>query len=355
MLSEDISNKVLTVGCAYKYPKGGVAQVISNYSHYVFPVFKCVVNSGGNNKFYKLIRAIIALFQICLKLTFDQKIKIIHIHTASYNSFKRSAWFVYIGRLFRKKIVLHIHGGGFKEYYYTNPKWITSVLDKCDAIVVLSKSWKSFFEKISICSNIFIVENIIEHPVHTFVRDWQKKKINMLFLGLISEAKGIFDLLNVLSENAKMFHDKILLHIGGNGKVQELNEYVERYGLKDMVVYEGWVSGEKKVNLFQQADIFVLPSYTEGLPVSILEAMSYRLPILSTPVGGIPEVVKEGVNGILIQPGDTDALYHALLRLISDIELRENMGMESYRKVQSYFPEEVNRSLEKLYTYLLLD
>ena len=79
----------------------------------------------------------------------DRKIKIVHIHTASYNSFKRSAWYVSLANFMRKKVLLHIHGGGFKEYYATNPQWISSVLNKCDGIITLSESWKEFFQGVT--------------------------------------------------------------------------------------------------------------------------------------------------------------------------------------------------------------
>mgnify|MGYP006982445944 CR=1 FL=1 len=103
MLSKEISSRVLSIGCSYKHPKGGVAQVMKNYEDYIYPEFKCVVNSGGNNKIEKLLRAIGGWLEMLVKLLFDRQIKIVHIHTASYNSFKRSAIFLEVGQMVRQE------------------------------------------------------------------------------------------------------------------------------------------------------------------------------------------------------------------------------------------------------------
>lgn len=351
MLSEKISKNILTIGCSYRNPKGGIAMVMKNYEDYVFPDFKCVVNSGGKNKFEKLFKGVYGLILMFSKLLFDRKIKIVHIHTASYNSFKRSIWYLRLAKFFRKKVILHIHGGGFKDYYATNPKWISKMLNKSDGIIVLSESWKEYFQTITQHPEIFIVENIVAEPING--EKHKSDKFELLFLGLINPAKGIFDLLEVLKENINEFSGKVLLHIGGNGNVDELKQKIEEYGLSDMVAFEGFVSGDKKTELLQNCDAYILPSYVEGLPISILEAMSYKKPILSTPVGGIPEVVKDGVNGILFDPGDKNAIASAIIKLQQDNNLLKQMEKESYRIIQPHFPDNVISKLEQVYKELL--
>lgn len=352
MINDEISKQVLTVGCRYKHPKGGVAQVLYNYSCFVFQDFKFIANSGGRNKLHKLIKAISSFLETCCLLIFDRDIKIVHIHTASYNSFKRSAWFVRLAKMFRKKVILHIHGGGFKEYYATNAKWISSVLERSDAIITLSNSWRRFFQSIVKRPAVFVVENIVPFPVQQTAKE-DDGKFHLLFLGLISKGKGIFDLIEVLHENVKSFSDNVLLHIGGNGEVGLLNKKVKEYGLEGCVRYEGFVSGDKKIRLLNEADAFILPSYTEGLPVSILEAMSYKKPILTTPVGGIPEIVKQNVNGILFQPGDKIAISKAIEQIMNNDVEKEVMGEKAYQMVQSFLPVNVEMRLEEVYKWLL--
>lgn len=353
MLSKDLCLKILTIGCQYKKPRGGVAQVMNTYSKYVYSDFRCIPNSGGNNVLVKFLRAVVSYIQTLVLLIFDSRIKVLHIHTASYNSFKRSSYWVSLGRLFNKKIVLHIHGGGFKEYYKTNPQWIKSVLDKSDCLVVLSDTWKKYFDGELGCKNVEIVENIVPSPEVSKMKK-EDNKLHLLFMGLITEQKGIFDLLEMINEH-KELQDRIFLHVGGNGKVQEFLDMVEKFNLKSCVKFEGFVSGQKKIDLLNIADAYILPSYIEGVPISILESMSYSLPILSTPVGGIPEVVHNGVNGILFTPGNKEEIYNAINTLLNNRNTLKEMGLKSYTMITKHLPEQVESVLRQIYMGLLKD
>lgn len=340
------SNISVTIGCKYNPPKGGVAQVLYNYEKYVFPEFKCITNSGQGNTIYKLWKAISALIQLFFTLLFNKQIKIVHIHTASYNSFRRSAWFVHLGKAMHRKVILHIHGGGFKEFYQTAPQSISNVLNNCDCIITLSPKWQEYFKTITTCPMIEVVNNIIAPP--TFLQTKRNdEKLHLLFLGLITEQKGIFDLLEVLSDHKNELEGKIVLHIGGNGKINKLKEIIQTHKIQDIIIYEGWVSGEKKIQLFNISDAFILPSYAEGLPVSILEAISYGLPILSTPVGGIPEVVNES-NGILFEPGNKAKIYDSILKLIKSNINPATIKEQSYK----YLPENIESQLDAIYKKL---
>ena len=113
----------------------------------------------------------------------------------------------------------------------------------------------------------------------------------------------------------------------------------------------GWVGGDKKINLLNWADVFILPSFNEGLPISILEAMSYGLPIISTPVGGIPEVVKD--NGTLVTPGNDGEICSAMKKYVDNHELLMKEGEMSLKIVETYLPEYVMMQLENIYIKLL--
>ena len=352
-LSIDVAESILTVGCSYNPPTGGVAQVLYNYRKYVFPVFKCVVNSKTTSQISKIFIAIYAIIKTVFVLLIDRKIKILHIHTASYNSFWRSLWFVTVGKLFHKKVILHIHGGGFKEFYSSEQEKISKILNSSDCIITLSESWQKFFLKISCCKNIEVVNNIVPEPVQiSVVKD---QKFHLLFLGTITNAKGIYDLIQIFSQNKDQFLDRIVLHIGGTGEVENLQLLIKENCLESIVIYEGWVSGNRKIELLNMADAFILPSYTEGLPVSILEAMAYKLPILSTPVGGIPEIVQNDENGILFNPGDLNSIVSAINYLLDNRNTARLMGDNSLRRITPYFPDNVGHKLQDLYTNLLND
>lgn len=349
MLPEDISKKILTIGCRYKRPRGGVAYVMYNYSRYVFPKFKCIANSGFRNKSLNIIYGFIALIATFFRLCIDRKIKIVHIHTASYNSFRRSAIFVDLALVCGKKPILHIHGGGFKEFYATKPEWISKVLNKCAAIIVLSQSWKQFFESITDNVPIHIVNNVVSAPSQDTFDKINDAKFHLLFLGLLDRQKGIFDLLNAIADNKDTFKDRIHLHIGGNGDKGCLIKRINVLKIEDIVTYEGFVSGKKKEKLLQMCDAYILPSYVEGLPLSIIEAMTYGKPILATPVGAIPEIVSHGKNGLLFNPGDEEGIANSINTLMNNKKQCEAMGYECKQRSLYFLPDKVSLLLLDIY------
>ena len=350
-LSNEISKNILTIGCEYKpVPKGGVAQVIYLYDNLIYPKFKFIANSGGGNKFRKLWIAIESLLMMIWRCLVDKDIKIVHIHTASYNSFRRSVWFMRVAQFMRRKVILHIHGGGFKDYYATDKEWISKKLNCADRLIVLSPFWKEFFDTIVEQSKVYVIENIIEYPQKKSVT--KDDRLHLLFLGLIADAKGIFDLLDVLREHKEEFKNKLILHVGGNGEVDRFNKFIADNHLRDMVLYEGWVSGDKKVDLLNLCDLYILPSYAEGVPLSILEAMSYDMAIVASNVGGIPELVND-TNGIMFNPGDKDAIYQSLKILLESSEKLDNLKSNASKGVEVHYADEVERGLKILYLNLL--
>lgn len=195
-----------------------------------------------------------------------------------------------------------MHGGAFKEFALKHRTIVNNTLRKCDTVIVLSDSWKEFFINELGCKNVIVIKNPIEHPIYKSVP--KKTACVLLFLGLLCKEKGIYDLLEVISENKKAYGGNLIFRFAGNGNVVDVLNTIKRLKIDDIVFYEGWVSGKEKIKLLNEADVYILPSYYEGLPISILESMSYHLPIISTNVGGIPEIVKDGVNGFIIEPGN---------------------------------------------------
>lgn len=355
MIPLSTANAIATIGPEYLPPKGGIAQTIYNYSKYIFPEneFRFIANSCDGNRLKKIYRLIASLLQFVITLTFKRQVKIIHIHTASNFSFKRSSWFVNIARLFNKKIIMHIHGGGFKTYYNSgNETFVKKTLNKCDRIVVLSDEWQDWFQNDLQCDNVSVVPNVIPEP-QSFERKQDDEEFHLLFLGLINEEKGVFDLIQAIADNKEQLHGILQFHIAGNGMVSRLKNEIYDKGLQDIVKYEGWVDSEAKHNLLCLSDALVLPSYTEGLPISILEAMSYRLPVISTPVGGIPSVISDGVNGFLVEPGNGSEFIKRINCLIDDKMLVKSMGEQSFERVNKYFPSSVSNKLTEIYSELL--
>src|SRR5690606_2022961 len=141
-------------------------------------------------------------------------------------------------------------------------------------VICLSKYWFQYLNSNFEISNLFIINNPVDPPQHNenIYRD-NPGKTKLLFLGLISKNKGIFDLIDVLATNKESFQNRLCLSIGGNGETDKLRKEINDKKLGEMVEYLGWVTQDKKNNCLQQTDVYILPSYNEGLPISILEAM----------------------------------------------------------------------------------
>ena len=154
-------------------------------------------------------------------------------------------------------------------------------------------------------------------------------------MGWTIRAKGIFELAEAVARipnDAPAFE----VHVVGDGvDKQEFEAAVARLDVHGRFTVHGWVDEERKLELIRSADVFVLPTYTEGMPVALLEAMAAGLAIITTPVGAIPEVVTPGVHGELVRPRDVDGLARAITKLCRDPELRARYGKASQERARS--------------------
>ena len=352
IIDKNISRKVIMTGVAYEnnHP-GGISAVVQYWANYIedlqyIPTFK---EGSILTKIFIYIRAI---FVFSLKIKRDNTIKILHAHTAAGNDFGRTAKLVEIAKKKGLKVIIHCHASSFKDYYgeakEKKKEWIKGVLLKADVLIALSESWKKYFISIGVNeSKIMILHNITAYP-HFITISKNEGKVRLLFMGEIGQRKGVFDLLKAIGDHREELKDKIELRIGGNKMEDKLLAAIRDYRLENFVRFEGFVSGEKKIELLNWANVFVLPSFNEGLPISILEAMSYRMPIISTPVGGIPEVVDEK-NGKLVTPGNDKQIYEAIREYVDNGSLIKQQGDVSFKKVETYLPEYVLNHLKTIY------
>ena len=356
IIEKSISSKVLMTGVYYeKNHPGGISAVVQYWSKYIdelqyYPTFK----EGSNiSKIVIFLKTLIALK---FRMTMDKNIRILHAHTAAGTDFRRTSFVVDMAKKKGLKVVLHSHASSFKDFYrnsdYKKKEWIKCVLNKADILIVLSESWRSYFMELGVPeSKIIILHNITEYPIVKGVEK-NEDRVRLLFMGEIGQRKGVFDLLRAIGNHKEVLKDKIELRIGGNKMEDELRANIDEYGIGDFVHFEGFVSGDKKIELLNWANVYVLPSFNEGLPISILEAMSYKMPVISTPVGGIPEVVDKN-NGVLVTPGNDEQIFKAIWKYVESSSLIEEQGEKSYKKVETYLPEYVLDHLKQIYEGLL--
>jgi len=285
----------------------------------------------------KTMNAIAAYWNVLIKLfaSFD----ILHLHVSSGMSFVRK-WILFkLAGYSRIKRVIHIHGSNFDEYYDSSPSWLQRLIrnsfNNADAVLVLSEKWKEFVNRISSNRNVYILYNGSNLSIYSGKID-HGDRINISCMGRLGKRKGTYDLLEAFLNVCRENPDAHLV-LGGDGDVEEVRKIIQDQDVGDRAHLLGWVTGDDKIRVFKECDIYVLPSYNEGLPGSILEAMAVGVPIVSTPVGGIPEAVIEGRNGYLVEPGDREKLFDRIMLLCRDEESRRRMGRESRKIIEEKF------------------
>ncbi len=347
-----IFKKVLYVGPINEF--GGIGSVINMYSRH-FDELNMVSTSSNDQRMNKLIHFFKAYFKIFYICVTNSKIKILHLHSAAKGSFIRKSLIGLTGKLLNKKVVFHIHSGSFETYYKKAGIFqflIQLILFNMDSVICLSEQWKHFYQDKLGLDNVTVIGNPVEIPG---LLEYQNdtNKIQLLFLGKICDHKGVFDLIEYLRFNPFFLNNQIELLIGGNGEVERLKQIISDPCFKNNIQYCGWVQEDLKVQLLSNCDIYILPSYFEGLPVSILEAMAFGKPIIATNVGGVPSIVRNNHNGWLFTSGSFGELDSIFEQIFETRQLLIDYGKSSYVQVSQYAPELIQQDLTNLYQKLI--
>lgn len=364
MTDEKVSKKKICMVVQQRDVQGGIAAVIEGYygsrletDYHV----QYVEGYRDGSKFQKIMKFILGYVSFCRIIRNDRP-DIVHIHSSFGPSFTRKQF--YINKAFREKVpvINHIHGADFTSFYETasekKKQIIRECYSKCSRIVVLSEEWKELISKIVPKEQIRVIENYammqnLEEVSMRFETRYNNKQI--LFLGEIGRRKGAYDIPKIIDNVCNRIPDATFL-IAGSGDVERVRSLVNpKY--QRLVKFPGWLRGKEKEAALWNSTLFLLPSYNEGLPMSILDAMGYALPIISTNVGGIANLVytDDGIcNGQLFAPGDTEGMSEAIIYYLEnkDAQLAAgNKSLEIINKKYS-FTAHLNK-LEKVYEELL--
>lgn len=335
---------VLMISPHPKKVLGGMSTVINNYYSSSLPNkvnITHVSTTVGGSQLNKGTSLAVALIRVLFFLLF-KKIDIVHIHSAARGSFIRKSFFVILSKMLCKKVVFHMHGGAFDEYYnnecsHRKKDYVTKILNKCDIIIALGEEWK---EKISrYCnSEIDVLHNAINIPE---VNSYNNQSKNITLLAKLDKEKGTYDILDIVKDICR-FDNSIKFVFAGYGDLDKLNNAIQYLGIESNVNVLGWINAKERNEILKDTLIYLLPSYYEGMPMSILEAMSYGVPVVSTNVGSIPTVIKHGENGFIITPGNKSDLKKYIIELISNAELRKTISKRNYKEVKEKFDVETN-------------
>lgn len=254
----------------------------------------------------------------------------VHIHFSSNASSLRKMILAYLARSRGLKVILHAHGGRYESYFRSAPAFVRDftgrMLRSADCLIVLGEKWRDFYTSIGVpAAKIVVLPNPVEWPQFVPSKVAGAQTV-FVYLGLIARLKGAFDIVEALAKVDPETRAQIHVVMAGNGSLSELEARAQRAGVQGTVEVLSWINTIDRDALLARADAFLLPSYAEGLPMSLLEAMANGLAPICTPVGSIPEFVRDGVNGLLVPPGDTDKLAAAIERLVKNPDARLRMA-----------------------------
>ena len=335
--------------------RGGMSSVVATYQ--AGGLFdQCAIiylpSHADGTHLHKLKTALASLHELAM-LLFKGQVALVHIHGASGKSFWRKSLYILLSFALRCPVIFHLHGGGFRGFFRHSPvlaqKAIRRILERCARVIVLSQAWADAAHDISPRIKTSILANPVMLPPSPAHGPLDKRQVCLLFLGRLEMDKGVFDLLEAFARIADS-RPWLKLILAGDGDIALIKAKIAELGIQCQVDLPGWVEGSKKLQLLNEASLFVLPSYIEGLPMSMLEAMAYGLPIVVSRVGGIPEAVTEGKDGVLVTPGDIHSLQAEIARLVDDASIRKEMGRLARENIAINFStDKILRKLELLY------
>ena len=341
--------RVLMVGVD-KQTKGGMWTVAENYiqsnSFVAETNLQYVATSITGSVPKRLLFTAKALLQIGWKLI-RNRFDIAHIHMAERGSVYRKNLVICMAKLFGCKIIIHMHGAEFETWYRSlaskKQQGVRKILSKADRILILGEYWREFVcSLVSNQEDVRVLHNAVQVPDEN---PYDPEARNILFLGVVGKRKGVADLLEAM----KRIDDKLpktdhLMVYGPENDIA-IEDAIAEAGLTSRVEYKGWLTAENKAAVFCKTALNVLPSYNEGLPMTILETMAYGIPNISTNVAAIPEAVT-AENGAVICPGDVDCLASEILTLMQDPESRIQKSQIAYKNAKEAFS--IDKHIERL-------
>lgn len=331
---------------------GGIASVLDTYRRN-FATFTHLSTNSVRGKIPGYVNCLAALAQLPLMRL--RGYRIAHIHHAAGKSWTRKCLIMRWARALGYRTVMHCHTGHFPAMVERHgADRIGRTLRKADAVAVLTSGWADYFRSTLGIANPIVVNNPVEPAPPQPTRPVSPDKVRLLYLGAIVQAKGVFDLLEALAALPAELRARVHLTIGGAGEDTRLLADIDRLGLTDTVTFAGWITGERKEQLFAASDILLLPSYAEGLPISILEAMARGMGLIVSNVGGIPSLVADGENGFVITPGSIPSLTSAIAAYATAPTLIATHGEKSLTRIAPYLPSAVEKTLSEIYAEMLL-
>lgn len=337
---------------------GGIASVLQMYKKAGFLDkwnMRLIASHSTNSKLNPHLLFLISLFKVCFYMLF-KRVGLVHVHMASRGSYLRKSIIIRLVKQFGGKVILHLHGGEFGQFYKKEcsakkQAQIRELFENCDSVIVLSKNWKTWIQQtLSKSDNVQVIYNAVTQQN---IERSDVETASVAFLGKICDLKGIKDLIHafkyVVSDTPEA-----KLYLAGDGDIDTYLKLIKELGIDSSIEFLGWISGDQKQALLAKADIYCLPSYKEGFPMGVLEAMSSEIPVVASRAGGIVDAIEHEKEGLLIDAGDIQGLANAIKRLLKDKNLKQKLTLNAKRKFDENFSTQIIcHQLDQMYLNLL--
>lgn len=285
------------------------------------------------NRLWMAARALLLFLILLLR----GRVQAVHAHAAAHGSFWRKSVFLMLAHLAGKPTLLHLHSGEFPAWYAQSlPSFaqalVRAVLRRVDRVLVLGDVWAREIGAIEPAARLRVLRN----PVVIPARRAQAQAGRVLFMARLWPEKGVEELMLAMAELAPR-HAALQLVCAGDGDLQGLRRRAEVLGIAERVSLTGWIDGEAKQRELMQAAVFVLPSWFEGLPIGVLEAMAAAVPVVASDVGAMAEALGAEEAGLLLPARDAAALARALGQLLDHPELAARLGEQGRQRAERLF------------------
>lgn len=328
--------------------RGGIVSVVRLHMEMtVWREMRCALLSTYDDRSSgrKLAAALLAYLLAPLKM---MRVDMVHLHVAGQHSLMRKLPIALAARLLRKVLIVHIHASSPESLFDATPSWaVRSVIGKADCVIALSNSWADVIRHHVPSASVTVIPN----PVQTFSDNGcgAERKPFVLFAGKLEPRKGYATLLEAAAIILKQYPEMQFL-FAGHGELDQARAQSEQLGISSSIHLLGWTDAVKLGRLYDEASVFCLPSHNEGVPMSVLEAMSHGTPVVCTRVGGLSEVIVDGESGLFAAVGSPESTARNILRLLDDPAFARSMAATARRQVQTcYGIDVIDDKLRRLY------
>ena len=291
-----------------------------------------------------------ALRAYCIALFIIWRYDIVHFHTVPDRICLLIQMPVYLLALLgRKKIIMHIHMGNQLRNHTENGLFLWC-LKRADLVVLLAKKWQTLFREWY--ADIKTPTTVVYNACETVPKVPSEEKERIIMMAAYFCENKAPDLLLKAWQKIKEKYPEWRVYMLGNGEVERYKQMAEEMGLSDTVTFTGYVTGKERDDYFRKASIYCMCSYEEGFPMVVLEAWAYGICVVTTPVGGLPDVLEDGKNAQVFDFGDWEGLADKLEQLLSNASLREKMAGYGDRTIQQFTSERISEGINRIYQNL---